>query len=373
MKPAFATKEVGLRPAVASINETADATPLASFPGVNRYDLAASKFSLIFQKALKLSKAPRVEASFGFTTRGFNTRPNVGEVLNHDSGSWLNAVEDRGGNNVVAIPSEALFTFSEASKVSLSTLRAVGLQITSEAKGSFDDFFHVPTAVKAVIGSNSRSGNTKVNPDSLAISNKGDIGQIDYNMKVKPPLAEHKVGSGSRKSNCIFGVFGRVERNPYSALSGCKVQDSLIPIQSKGMQVVPGRTEHRLGAPGSQSLFLSGDCGLYRFGCLLPRLNMKVRHQVRQSSLTITVCQAVQRVSIAVTLIPTYTADGIERLGKLFYRLLQRLSLLASRLERYPNRPIHTGIIPYTAKNMQVKRKERGQFLCQLKQAVPLP
>lgn len=63
---------------------------------------------------------------------------------------------------MVTIPSEALFAPSEGSKMPFGRLRPIGLELTSEAKSSFNDFAHMSIAVEAVIRGNGRSGNSQV-------------------------------------------------------------------------------------------------------------------------------------------------------------------------------------------------------------------
>ena len=134
MKTALATKEIGLRPAIAPVGVAAPVTSLRGMPGVNGDDLAAKSFSFILQEFLELGEAPGVKPSFSLSPGCLHSLPDVSEVFYNDSCAWLNAVEDRGGQNVVAIPSEALLTPSEASKVPSGRLRPIGLQSTSEAK-----------------------------------------------------------------------------------------------------------------------------------------------------------------------------------------------------------------------------------------------
>jgi hypothetical protein len=58
----------------------------------------------------------------------------------------------------------------------------------------------------------------------------------------------------------------------------------------------------------------------------------------------------VQRVGITVMLLPTRTADGIERLSKLSHRFMQNTGLFYLWLEKYPYRSIHTNFIPYISR-----------------------
>lgn len=355
MKTAFTAKELGLGLTVAPIDVAASVASLAGLSGVYHHDLTTESFRFVLKKAPELGKAPGVKSATGFPMIDFNPISDVGKVFKHDSGSWLNIPDNRTGNNVVAIPSESLFTTSKASKVSFSSLRPIGLQVTSEAKYLFDNFFHMLVAMKTVIGTNGGSGHSQIHTDSFPIRNKGDIRQADYNMKVEPVFAVNKVSRSSRTADCIFGILGECENNLNSALSGGKVYDAFLPIQREGMQIITRRAKHRLGTSCSQSLLLSGNRRLHRFGGFLSGLDVKVRDEIRQSRLTITVCQTVKSIRIAVVLFPSSTADSIKRLGKLIHCFIQCSSLFLCRLEQYTNRSIHNTIIPYSTKILQYK------------------
>ena len=371
MKTALATEELGLGLTVAPVGVAAPVTSLRGVPGVYGDDLAASGLRLVLKEFSKLSEAPRMKSAAGFPMIDLNLVPNVSEVLQHDSRTGLNAIKDRGRQNVVAIPSEALFTPSEASKMPFGRLRTFGLQVTSEAKYLFDNFLHMLITMKTIVGANGWSDNSQVYTDSLTIGNKFNIGQSNYSVKIESPFAIDKVGGSRRATHSILGILRKPERNLDSTINRSQVHDTLSPIQREGVQVITRGAKHRLGASCSQSLLLSGNRRLYRFGSFLSGLNMQVRYEIRQSILTITVRQAMKSIGVAVMLFPSNTADSIERLGELLHCFMQCISLFLRRLEQYTNRSIHNDIIPYT--NQILQCKEVGQFLCQLKQAVPLP
>lgn len=358
MKATLTAKELGLRRAVAPIDVAASVTSLRGMPGVYCHNLTSESLSLVLQKTFELGKTPGVEPALGFSTRGFDPRPDISEIFHNDSCAWLNAAENRGRKNVVAIPSESLFTTSEASKVPMSRLRTVGLQCTSKAEYSFNNFLHVSIAMKAVVRADSRASNTQVNTDSLVTGNEGNFRQANHDVEIEPSSAVDEVSRSRRTAHHILGIIGKVKQNLYSAMSGSQVHDTPLPIQGESVQIITRWAEHRLRALGSQPFLLSGDCRLHRFGSFLSGLDMQVRDEIRQSSLTVAVCQAMKRVGVAVVLFPSCTADNIERLGELLHCFMQSFSLFLRRLERYANRSIHTIIIPYIIRNLQIKYKE---------------
>ena len=261
---------------------------------------------------------------------------------------------------MVAIPFESLFTTSKASKMSISTLRTVGLQITPEAKYAFNNFLHVTAAVKPIVRTHGRSGYSQVHADCFPVRNKFNIRENDNDMKVKIILTEHQVSGSGRITDCILGILGNIEGNLHPAFASGEIHDARLPIQNKSVQVVTRRATQRLRAPCFQSLLLSGNCRLNRFGNFLSGLNMQVANKIRQSILTMTVGKVVKRVGITVVLFPPSTADGIERLSKLSHRFMQNIDLFYRWLEKYPYRSIHTDVIPSISKKLQYKEVDRN-------------
>ena len=260
---------------------------------------------------------------------------------------------------MVAIPPESLFTTSEASKVSLGTLRTVGLQITPEAKNTFNNFLHVTAAVKPIVRTHGRSGYSQVHADCFLVGNKFNIRENNNDVKVKLILAKYQVSVRSRATDCILGILGNIEGNLHPAFASGEIHDARLPIQNKSVQVVTRRATQRLRAPCFQSLLLSGNCRLNRFGSFLSGLNMQVGNKIRQRILTMTVGKVVKRVGITVVLFPISAANGIERLSKLLHRFMQNIVLFYHWLEKYPYRSIHTDVIPPISKNLQYQEMNR--------------
>ena len=373
MKTAFATKELGLGLTVTPVGVAALVAPLRGMPGVHGNDLAAGSLRFVLKEALELGEAPGVEPSFGFPTRSFDATPDVGEVFHDDSRTGLDAVKNRGRQHVVAIPSEALFTPSEASKVPFSTLSTLGLQNTSETKDSLDNFLHMPVTVKTVVRSNGRPGNPQVDADGLAITDKSDIGQADDGVKIELPFMIDEIGGSRSVANRVLGILGKGKHYPGSAAGSGQVHDSFFPVYLEGVQVVPGRTHCGLRATYPAPLLHPGNSRPHSLAGFLTGLNVQVGDEVGQSILATAVGQAVKRVGVTGSLLPARTADSVKRVSKLLNCLMQGFNLFFTWLKPYSHRPIHIQSIPYATRILQIRRKEAGQFLCQLKQAVPLP
>jgi hypothetical protein len=165
VKTTLAAKKLGLRPAITPINITASGAPLAGLTGVNHYNLTSSAFRFVLKESPELEERPSVQPSAGFPVIDLNPVSDVREVLKHDSSTCIHILDNRGGDNVVAIPSESLLTTSKASKMSLGTLRTVGLQCTPKTKYFIHNFLHVPVAMKAVVGTHGRTSHSQVHAD----------------------------------------------------------------------------------------------------------------------------------------------------------------------------------------------------------------
>jgi len=358
MKTTTTTEEVRLRAAVASVSESANAASLARVPGINSDNLATKGLSLIFKEALELGKAPGVKPSFGFPTPGLDPATNVGEVFNHNGGSWGNISQNIRRENVVTIPSEASFSPSEVSKVPLSGLRTIGLQGTSKAKVSFGYFFHMPAAMKPIIGCHGRTDNAEVNADSLPIILKRNVRQTDHNVEIEPVLTTYQVSGSRRATDCILGIFRNLKHYFLSATCCRHTNDALIPVDFECVKIITRRTVVRLRAGHFAPFSYQCLSRLQGLGCFSYCLYVQIRDKLRECHLAGTISKVMQVVGISLTLFPTYAADNIKRLGKLLNCFLKGISLLISRKQSNPNGSIHTDIIPYIVKILQIQSKE---------------
>ena len=358
MKTTFATEKVRLGAAIAPVGESANAAPLASMPGVNSDNLATDGLRLILKEALELGKAPGMKPSLGFPTPSLNLATDVGEVFNHDGSSWGNISQNIRRENVVAIPSEASFSPSEASKMPLGGLSTFGLEGTFKAEVSFSYFFHVPVAMKSVIGGHGRPDNTEVYPDSLTIRDKDSIGQLDNDMQVKLSFAGYQVSGSCRITHRIQGIFRNLKRYFHSATCCRHTDNSLIPVDLECVKVITGRAIIRLRVRHFAPFSYQGIRRLQGFGCLSYCLAMQIRNKLREHRLASTVGKAMQIVGIGLALFPTCAADSVKRLSELLNRFFKGTSLLISRKQSDPNGSIHTDIIPYIVKILQIQSKE---------------
>ncbi len=256
---------------------------------------------------------------------------------------------------MVAIPTEALLTPREAPKVPLGRLRTVGLQRTFEAEDSLDAFLHVAITMKAIVRGNGRASDTKVNPDRFSIRGEWYIRQFDHDVEEEHPFAVDEISSRRGLTDRISSVPRNPEHHLNSSASGGYFHNALLPFDAKSMQVKAWWTNNGLRASGLHPLLLDGYCGLHSTSRLLPSLNMRIRHQMGEGCLTVTIGQMVQLISITFASFPTHAAHHIERFGKLAHRFVQSFGLFFGWPERDADRSIHIRIMPYTNQYLQAE------------------
>lgn len=372
MKTALTTQELGLRLSVAPVGVATPIASLRGMSGVNRDNLTAERLGLVFKETLELGETPRMESAIGFPMPSLNPATDVSEVFNHDSRAGLNAPKYRSGQHVVAIPSETLFTSSEASKMPFGTLRTIGLQVTSEAKDSFDNFLLVSIPVKTVIRTNSRAGNSEINPNSLTIGNKFDVGQIDNDMKEELTPAVDKIGCSCFRTHCVDSVGREIKAHLHSTTGSRHTNYCFAPVYLKGMKIVSRRTYLRLGTTNPLTLLGKSQNGFNGFRGSVYRLDMQIRNQVRQGVLAITIGEFLQSIGVACFLLIAYLADCVERLGKLADCFAQRLRLLIRWSKFNSDRSIHGFILPHSQEILQIINSRRASELpCLPKATVP--
>ena len=360
MKTTLATDKVRLGLAITPIGKSAHRASLAGMSGVNGDDLDTEGFSLVLQEILELSKTPRMKSPFSLASFCLDSGANIGEVFNHDSGASRCAFQDRCRENVVTIPSKALLTPSEASKVPFGALRTIGLQSLPQSESPFDDFLPVGVSVKAVIRTNGRTSHSEVYTDSLPVRREGNIRQFDNDMQIIPSLAVYQVGCGGGIADSVISIFRQEEGNVLSASSGGKVDGLGLPIHFECMKVIAWWAISRLGIRNLTPLLGLAYSGLNRFRSLLPRLDMQVGDKSGISVFTISVSQSMQSVGVAISLLPSYFTDLIKRSRELVSCIFQCLGLFFAGIKSHSYCSIHKGMIPYTLQNMQtnILRKE---------------
>jgi len=352
------TEKLGLGLTVTPVGVAAPVAPLASMPRVYSNHLTAQSLSFVFKEAFELSKAPGVKPSFSFPPRCLYSFPDVGEIFHDNSRTGFNAIKDRGGKNVVAIPSEALFTPSEASKMPLGGLGAIGLQGTSKAEDLFNNFLHMLIPMKSVIRSNSGVSNTKVNTDSLGIRDEGDIRQTNHDVQVELIPLVKQVGSSGRLTNSVAGILGNSNKNLHSALCRRQTHLTTIPIHFKSVKVISGWAKQRLGTARFSAMLQPGYRRFDSLRCFLASLDVQVGHKVGIGLFTISIGKAVKRIGITILSFPAHLTNLVKSSGELSYRILEGISLPIGRKQFNTNHSIHINIIPYILQIMQTFRKE---------------
>lgn len=270
----------GLRGPVASGDKAADGTALARVARVHRDNAAAQRLGFVCEEAFELCERPGVKTALRFTPSCFHPLPNVRQVLDHDSRTCRDAVQDRLAEYVVAIASEAVFTPRETPQVPFGTWGAIRLQFPFETEPSFADFAPAFLPVQTTIRSDRRARDAKVNPEGLSTVGKLNVVQFQDDVQDKPALAEQQVGSGN-VAVCGKGrIIRQSECQKNSARHCGKVDDAFQPVNSDGVTIVARRAKHRLWAVDFAAFLGKRESRLEGFRCLLPCLDMQVGVQL---------------------------------------------------------------------------------------------
>jgi len=166
----------------------------------------------------------------------------------------------------------------------------------------------------------------------------------------------YQVSGSSRRASSIVGILRKGGKYVLSADSSGKVDSVRFPAHFECMKIVAWRAINRLGTRNPASFPSLAYSRLDRFRSLLTSLNMQVGDKSGISIFTVSVSQPMQGVSIAISLLPAYLADTIERGSELTNRVFQHFNLFFARMKSHPYRSIHNDIIPYISETLQISR-----------------
>jgi len=347
------TDKTRLRRTVASVDVSANGTPLRSMTWIDANNAATLLLGLVFDETGKLSERPRVQTPLGFSPRGLHPLPNVRQVFHNDGSSRRDAVQYRFAQYVVAIASESLFASREAAKVLFGGLRAVRLKFPFEAETPFADFAPAFLAVQTPVGSDGRACHAQVNAEGRTIVCESHIVKFQNDVQGEATLTVHQVGSGNAIADKCHSV-GR-NRKGY-LLTPCdsgKVGKSCPPVHRERVAVVTGWAERGLRTANFAPFLVQCDCRLDGFRCLLPRLNVQVRNKFRAECFAVSVSKFVKGVGVPLFKSPAFSTDKIERLRKLTHRFQQAFGLFRCGFQGQSHRSVHASIMPYVCTFLQ--------------------
>jgi hypothetical protein len=186
----------------------APAARLARVTRVNLDDFNPACFGFVCQKAMELSKRPRVHTALSFPFFVGDTLPNIGQVLNHNGTARRGVLNNALGEDMVVISSLPKQFTGELTQVAFCALCAFGLKLTTEAKDAA--FLFLPSAIsqEAVIGSHGGAIQPKINPDHIRGCINNLRREIHNDVEKVAPVMETQVSRTNLTTNvagCMFG------------------------------------------------------------------------------------------------------------------------------------------------------------------------
>jgi hypothetical protein len=178
-------------------------------------------------------------------------------------------------------------------------------------------------AVKPIVRADRRVGDAEIHAERSAVVYRGDVRQQDDDMQEPAPVAVDQVGGGDLMPLDIRRI-GRQGKGQVQPPLGRREIDRLpCPVHTESMSVVPWWAGDRLRTTGRQTALLPSDGRVDRLRGFLAGLNMQVRDERRVRGFAVAVGQMMQRIGIAIALLPPHRTDVIKRGSKLRRRLIQ--------------------------------------------------
>lgn len=358
-----------LRLAIGTRDIPADRTLLAGISGVNIFNAYPSCIRFIGKKLLKLKEIPFVQVLPLFLAKPCGL-PNSGQLFKSNYISTIKRFYDPFCNHMVSISSETVLLLGNLLKVSFGRFTSTGLQGTSDLLITLGNFFNLSTTKELVLRGNGNFLNTSVNTHNFAGGFRiGNIFTENY-IKKNLVLSDKQFSGTSFPSNVLLKIFWNGNRNFNSTSDG--KQRKLVAVEPDIVTsgIIPDRGLFGLWA--SRFLFFLNSCldRLNSFSSLHASGYGKLGGKILSG---VGICFVMQRYTIRVAIFPPCLANIVKRICVCLNGWLDSL-YRNIKFKFYRACQFHVHILNMI--NVNVKhyfRKEDGQFLRHLKEAVSLP
>lgn len=368
------------------------ATGLRGMARVNAFNTDTALIGLVERKTIQLLKRPTVQFSLrvflpvAFATSYPGRLTNVSQVLKDDGSSCGGTVYKAFGEDMIAIPVEALLLATQALQVAFGRPGSFGLQVATQTEPAAVNLFPVATAKKLAMTGHGRAVQSQIDSDHLIAGCDKGFRHTHNDMQPELALALNKISARYLASGVGCMVVGNGERNAYLPHAGREPYLLHVPLDRIGFLIIADRAKKRVGTrygnegrrrfASFESLcpFLRRDSffpgfprqgAFHRLRRLHSRLNKQVADQARTGSFRLVVHRVMQLDSIALGVLPAIGAYRIERSGKLAQRLLESVRLLRGRMQLESHGSVHAENLPYMSYFCQMKRidKEKRPLL----------
>lgn len=351
-----------------AIDEATARASLASVPGVNTDNPTALLFGFVGQKRAQLGKAPTVQPTVLPTTASLSPGSDVGQIFNNDSSTGSYGVNDLPTELVVQVASKLKQFTRKPFEVSLSASGAFSLQGTTEPKVSVLKFTPATLAEEAIVGSHSRTAQTKVHTDRLAVIGKFNIGQGHHNMQPKATFTLDKVcaveAAGSVKRRLEEVGHSDWKDNPTG--DGGEAHSVVVREHPVATSIVPDWRKFRVRAGHSLPFLAESQSRLHRFSCANPSGADELGGQGRMLGSQRIIGRFMQFHAVLLAVLPTVITNGIETGRVLSDGFRENSRLCFCWVEKQSYCALHSLSVSYVARIC--KKKEGG-----LRRALLLP
>ena len=328
------------------MDKTTTRTHLRSMAGIDAHYGASLFLGFVLQKATQLREAPGVHTPPGLSASLFGSLADVHKVLDNDGRSGFYALNNTPTDNVVAVQAEAVYLSSKPLQVPLTGFCAFALEFALQSKVSSIDFLPPFFTMKSLIRTNGRTGEAKIDSDSLAVRNKLNIRDGQNDMQEEPALAIDEIGGvKSRRSvHPTLGMLIHPKGNNLPTGYGSKANS--IREHSVGSCVVANRYVSACWTGYFLALLLKCKSRLDGFCGFNPRSTDQLRRKLRKQFPERIIRFFVQSHAVLDVLLESKPRDYIEALRVLLHCIKQYFGLLNGRIQLQANSPLHTHILP---------------------------
>jgi len=314
--------------------------------GIDAHYGASLFLGFVLQKATQLREAPGVHTPPGLSASLFGSLADVHKVLDNDGRSGFYALNNTPTDNVVAVQAEAVYLSSKPLQVPLTGFCAFALEFALQSKVSSIDFLPPFFTMKSLIRTNGRTGEAKIDSDSLAVRNKLNIRDGQNDMQEEPALAIDEIGGvKSRRSvHPTLGMLIHPKGNNLPTGYGSKANS--IREHSVGSCVVANRYVSACWTGYFLALLLKCKSRLDGFCGFNPRSTDQLRRKLRKQFPERIIRFFVQSHAVLDVLLESKPRDYIEALRVLLHCIKQYFGLLNGRIQLQANSPLHTHILP---------------------------
>ena len=352
--------EKGLRLTIGLRNEATFRASARCVSGVNQFDRNSSNLSLIGETLSQLKESPRLmSAPLAMSNRA------IADTLQIFKGYLAMRVfclrYKPFANYVVNRTSESGLPARQSFEMPFSRFSALILKRSLQCINTIPNLIHRFTRVELPIAVNGKVDNTKVNPQRADRVVRGGFRGINDDSEIEDAVAQDKVGLSHLSIEPGFLVRANSYRDNLSTLE-CQDRNLVQPLPRKNPLVID---HSRVGL----KRVLNFPICLITLRDLGNRSNCHLRRELVVFS-KIAVDHMVKVILPIGLRLECLLGGVIASLIESLHRFKKSLMLLWRGSKFNHQGLFHTSIVDYIVPHVKYLDKERGAFLCQLKQAV---